>query len=61
VLIRRGQRTAIGESWSVFKDFSAIRGAQAALLNDITKLSDEDLDCLEDLIHRVRELRKPFG
>jgi hypothetical protein len=29
-----------------------------ALLNNVTKLSDEDLDALEDLIHRARELRK---
>jgi hypothetical protein len=57
-IVRRRQRKAIDEKLKLLQRlFGDSRSTRA--LNNVTKLSDEDLDALEDLIHRARELRKP--
>jgi hypothetical protein len=58
-IVRRRQRKAIDEKLELLQRLFSDSRSTGALLNNVTKLSDEDLDALEDLIHRARELRKP--
>jgi len=58
-ILRRRQWKAIDEKLERLQRLLSNSKITSAPVNNVAKLYDEDLDALEDLIHRARELRKP--
>jgi hypothetical protein len=58
-ILRRRQWKAIDEKLERLQRLLSNSKSTSAPVNNVAKLYDEDLDALEDLIHRARELRKP--